>query len=86
MPPSTSRSAPWEMGGCPTSERFGVVPGSNGWWPSTAPAGLSLDGATARPRAATAARMWCPCSHGLFRQHGIWQRLCLESGRVEVEQ
>ncbi|MFO1458243.1 MAG: hypothetical protein U1G08_02470 [Verrucomicrobiota bacterium] len=73
---------PWEMGGCPTSERFGVKVARFQWLVAIDRASRFVPGwsYTARPQSSYRGEDVVSLFHGLFRQHGIWQRLCLERG------
>lgn len=73
---------PWEMGGDPCSERFGVKV-ARFQWLTTIDRGCRYVPAwsyTMRPRSSYRAEDVVSLFHGVFRTHGVWQRLCLERG------
>lgn len=73
---------PWELGGCPVSEAYGVKVARFQWLVSIDRASRFIPGwsYTMRPREAYRAEDITALFHGIFRQHGVWQRLCLEQG------
>lgn len=73
---------PWEMGGCPTSERYGVKVARFQWLVAIDRASRYVPGwsYTMRPQSSYRGEDVVALFHGIFRQHGIWQRLCLERG------
>lgn len=79
---------PWEMGGCPCSERWGVKVARFQWL-------VAIDRAsrfvpawsyTMRPTSAYRAEDITRLFSVTFRQHGVWERLCLERGSWESHQ
>ncbi len=79
---------PWEIGGDPCSERWGVRVGRFQWLVAIDRASRFVPGwsYTMRPRASYRAEDVVALFHGIFRAHGIWQRLCLERGVWEADQ
>ena len=73
---------PWEIGGCPASERWGVKVGRFQWLVAIDRASRYVPGwsYTMRPRDSYRAEDIVALFHGIFRQHGVWERLCLEQG------
>lgn len=76
---------PWEIGGCPASERWGVKVGRFQFL-------LAIDAGTrfipghsytARPRGSYRAEDIVSLLSGLFRTHGIWRRARFERGTFE---
>lgn len=77
---------PWELGGDPCSERWGVRVARFQWLVAIDRAARFVPGYsyTARPRSSYRAEDLLSLFHGLFREHGVWQRLCLERGTWEA--
>lgn len=73
---------PWEMGGCPTSERFGVKIARFQWLVCIDRASRFVAGwsYTMRPKSSYRGEDVVSLFQTVFRQHGIWKRLCLERG------
>lgn len=79
---------PWELRGCPCSEAFGVKVARFQWLVAIDRASRFIPGwsYTMRPREAYRAEDITALFHGIFRQHGVWQRLCLEQGAWKANQ
>lgn len=79
---------PWEIGGCPASERWGVKVGRFQWLVAIDRASRYVPGwsYTMRPRDSYRAEDIVGLFHGIFRQHGVWERLCLEQGAWKSHQ
>lgn len=79
---------PWQMGGCKTSERYGVKVARFQWLVAIDRASRFIPGwsYTMRPREAYRAEDVTALFHGVFRQHGVWKRLCLEQGVWKANQ
>lgn len=77
---------PWEIGGDPCSEKYGVRVARFQWLVAIDRATRFVPGwsYTMRPRSSYRAEDVLSLFHGIFRQHGIWQRLCLERGVWEA--
>lgn len=73
---------PWEMGGCPCSEKYGVKIARWQWLVTIDRASRYVPGYsfTMRPKSSYRGEDVIGLFHAVFRQHGIWQRLCLERG------
>lgn len=76
---------PWELGGDPCSETYGVRVARCQWLVAIDRASRFIPGwsYTMRPRDSYRAEDILSLFHGLFRQHGVWSRLCLERGAWE---
>lgn len=79
---------PWEMGGDPCSERWGVRVARFQWLVAIDRASRYVPGYsyTARPRSGYRAEDITSLFHRIFAQHGVWRRLCLERGTWEAAQ
>jgi hypothetical protein len=79
---------PWEMGGDPCSERWGVRVARFQWLVAIDRASRYVPGYsyTARPRSGYRAEDITSLFHRIFTQHGVWSRLCLERGTWEAAQ
>jgi hypothetical protein len=79
---------PWQMGGDPCSERWGVRVARFQWLVAIDRASRYVPGwsYTMRPRSSYRAEDVVALFHGIFRQHGIWQRVQLERGVWEADQ
>jgi hypothetical protein len=77
---------PWELGGDPCSERWGVRVARFQWLVAIDRASRFVPGwsYTARPRSSYRAEDLLSLFHGLFREHGVWLRVCLERGSWEA--
>jgi len=77
---------PWEIGGDPCSERWGVKVARFQWLVAIDRASRFVPGwsYTMRPRSSYRAEDIVALFHGIFRQHGIWKRACLERGAWEA--
>ncbi|MCW5560048.1 MAG: hypothetical protein KIT22_19705, partial [Verrucomicrobiae bacterium] len=77
---------PWEIGGCPCSERWGVKVARFQWLVAIDRASRYVPGwsYTMRPRSSYRAEDIVALFHGIFRQHGIWKRASLERGAWEA--
>lgn len=73
---------PWEPAGCACSENWGVKVARFQWLVAIDRGSRFVPGwsYTMRPRSSYRAEDVIALFHGLFRQHGVWQRLCLERG------
>ncbi|MBN8246215.1 MAG: hypothetical protein J0L84_02085 [Verrucomicrobia bacterium] len=78
---------PWEMGGDPCSERWGVKVARFQWLVTLDRASRYIPGwsYTMRPRSSYRAEDIVSLFHAVFRQHGIWQRASLERGAWEAD-
>lgn len=76
---------PWPMGGDRCSERWGVRVARFQWLVAIDRASRFVPGYryTARPKSSYRAEDIAGLFHGVFRQHGVWKRLCLERGTWE---
>lgn len=79
---------PWDIGGDPCAERYGVRVARFQWLVAIDRASRFVPGYryTARPRSSYRAEDVAGLFQGIFRQHGIWQRACLERGIWESGQ
>ena len=79
---------PWEPRGCPCSEAWGVKVARFQWLVAIDRASRFIPGwsYTMRPREAYRAEDITALFHGIFRQHGVWERLCLEQGVWKANQ
>lgn len=79
---------PWTMGGDPCSEAWGVRVARFQWLVAIDRASRFVPGwsYTMRPRSSYRAEDVVALFHGVFLQHGIWQRACLERGVWEARQ
>lgn len=77
---------PWEIGGDPCSEKYKVRVARFQWLVAIDRATRFVPGwsYTVRPRSSYRAEDVLSLFHGIFRQHGVWQRLCLERGVWEA--
>lgn len=77
---------PWEMGGDECSERFKVKVARFQWLVAIDRGSRFVPGwsYTMRPRSSYRAEDILSLFHGIFRTHGVWQRLCLERGVWEA--
>lgn len=78
---------PWELGGDPCSERWGVRVARFQWLVAIDRSSRFVPGwsYTARPRSSYRAEDLLALFHGLFREHGVWLRVCLERGTWEAQ-
>lgn len=76
---------PWEIGGDACSERWGVRVARFQWLVTIDRATRYVPGwsYTMRPRSSYRAEDIVALFHGVFQQHGIWKRACLERGSWE---
>lgn len=79
---------PWELGGDPCSERWGVKVARFQWLVAIDAATRFVPGFsyTARPRDSYRAEDITAFYHRLFRQHGMWSRIRNERGSWEARQ
>lgn len=77
---------PWEIGGDPCAERWGVRVARFQWLVTIDRGSRFVPGwsYTMRPRSSYRAEDIVALFHGVFRQHGIWKRACLERGAWEA--
>lgn len=73
---------PWEIGGCRCSERWGVKVARFQWLVAIDRASRFIPGWSyvMRPRSSYRKQDILTLFLSIFRQHGVWSRLCLEQG------
>ena len=78
---------PWEMGGDPCSEEFGVRVARFQWLVAIDRRSRFVPGYryTARPKSSYRAVDINGLFHRIFQQHGVWKRLCLERATWESD-